>query len=224
LNPIARFIVNRILPKARKAVARREQTKAWSIGIQYQFKKAYRKLGQEMANTGLLSSAELIFFLKHEEIGQMLASGEFETWNTRAEARKKLYPEMNRLTFADLSFGIPVPQEEGVNTTTEGSLTGIPVSRGLVEGKVRLVNSLADARLLKRDEIMVARFTDIGWTPFYNIIAGLITEIGSPLSHGAVVAREYGLPAVVSMKGAMNNLSTGQKIRLDAIKGEVTVL
>jgi pyruvate,water dikinase len=83
---------------------------------------------------------------------------------------------------------------------------------------------MAEARLLKKDEIMVARFTDIGWTPFYNVVVGLITEIGSPLSHGAVVAREYGLPAIVSMKGAMSSLETGQTIRLDAIKGEVLLL
>ena len=83
---------------------------------------------------------------------------------------------------------------------------------------------MAEASLLKKEEIMVARFTDIGWTPFYGIVAGLVTEIGSPLSHGAVVAREYGLPAIVSMKGAMSALITGQRIRLDAIKGEVTIL
>jgi len=71
---------------------------------------------------------------------------------------------------------------------------------------------------------MVSKFTDIGWTPFYSVIGGLITEIGSPLSHGAVVAREYGLPAVVSMKGAMTSLKTGMRIRLNATRGEVTIL
>ena len=119
--------------------------------------------------------------------------------------------------------GLPVPEEER-KLLPKGELTGIPVSRGIVEGKVRLVANLSQARSLKKDEIMVARFTDIGWTPFFNVIAGLVTEIGSPLSHGAVVAREYGLPAIVSMKGAMTTLHTGQMIRLDAIKGEVTIL
>jgi pyruvate,water dikinase len=98
------------------------------------------------------------------------------------------------------------------------------VSQGVVVGKVRIVNSLADASSLKKGEIMVARYTDIGWTPFFSIISGLITEIGSPLSHGAVVAREYGIPAIVSMKGALQNLETGQKIKLDAVKGEVVIM
>ena len=66
---------------------------------------------------------------------------------------------------------------------------------------------------------MVASFTDIGWTPYFSIISGLITEIGSPLSHGAVVAREYGIPAVVGAKGAKKFLITGDRVRLDGEKG-----
>ncbi|NOX87137.1 MAG: hypothetical protein GXO86_14465 [Chlorobi bacterium] len=161
--------------------------------------------------------------MKHDEIGEMLKSGDYAYWNRKAEARRALYPEMKTLSFPDLIKGIPYPEESGLESTTS-DLSGIPVSRGIVEGKVRLVDTLDDARKLKKDEIMVARFTDIGWTPFYSVVSGLITEIGSPLSHGAVVAREYGLPAVVSMKGAMTNLKTGQRIRLDAVKGEAVAL
>ncbi len=218
-----RKIVGALLPKARKAVARREQTKAWSIGVQYQFKKAYRRLAEMMVSKNILDDNELIFFLQHNEIGEMLKSENYDYWNKKAKTRQALYPEMKALSFADLVKGIPYPEEAGM-TESSSELSGVPVSRGVVEGKVRLVDSLNDARKLKKDEIMVARFTDIGWTPFYSVVSGLITEIGSPLSHGAVVAREYGLPAVVSMKGAMTNLKTGQRIKLDAVKGEVVVL
>ena len=70
---------------------------------------------------------------------------------------------------------------------------------------------------------MVARFTDIGWTPYYSIVSGMITEIGSSLSHGAGVAREYGLPAIVNMKGATKLLKNGDRIRMDAGKGTVVI-
>jgi pyruvate,water dikinase len=223
LNPVKRVIVRMLLPKARKAVARREQTKAWSIGIQYKFKKAYRVLAKMLTEKGKLMDESNIFFLTHQEIGEMLSSENYTYWDEKANARKKIYPELQQLSFPDLNFGIPVPEEVN-STVVSGELTGIPVSRGIAEGRVRLVNSMTEARLLQKDEIMVARFTDIGWTPFYGVVAGLVTEIGSPLSHGAVVAREYGLPAVVSMKGAMSALSDGQLIKLDAIKGKVTVL
>jgi pyruvate,water dikinase len=88
-----------------------------------------------------------------------------------------------------------------------------------VKGKVRIIHSLEEADQLQEGEIMVASFTDIGWTPYFSIISGLITEIGSPLSHGAVVAREYGIPAVVGVKGARNILKDGEEILLDADQG-----
>ena len=70
---------------------------------------------------------------------------------------------------------------------------------------------------------MVARFTDIGWTPYYSVIKGLITEIGSSLSHGAVVAREYGLPAIVNVKGATKRMQDGDHIVMDASAGTIMV-
>jgi pyruvate,water dikinase len=223
LNAISKQIVKLILPKARKAVARREQTKAWSIRIQYKFKKAYQHLAELLISKGLLSDREQIYFLQHGEIGELIKTNDSAYWIKKADQRRKIYPEMQKLAFPDLCFGLPVPEIED-HIADEGGLRGIPVSQGIAKGKVRLVKSMKDAKLLKKDEIMVARFTDIGWTPFYSVLGGLITEIGSPLSHGAVVAREYGLPAIVSMKGAMSTLKNGQEIELDAVKGTVKVL
>ena len=93
------------------------------------------------------------------------------------------------------------------------------MSAGIIKAKVRIVTTLSEADDLREGEIMVASFTDIGWTPYFSIISGLITEIGSPLSHGAVVAREYGIPAVVGAKGAKQLLKTGDRIVLDGNKG-----
>ena len=87
-----------------------------------------------------------------------------------------------------------------------------------------IVHSADDANSLKTGEIMVARFTDIGWSPYYSIVNGLITEIGSSLSHGAVVAREYDLPAIVNVKGATKLLKNGDHIRMNASKGTVSIL
>jgi pyruvate,water dikinase len=105
----------------------------------------------------------------------------------------------------------------------DGMMTGVPVSNGECEGVVRIVYCTEDANQLQKGEIMVARFTDIGWTPYYSIVNGLITEIGSSLSHGAVVAREYGLPAIVNVKGATKHLKNGDHIRMNATKGTITI-
>lgn len=104
----------------------------------------------------------------------------------------------------------------------DGCLSGVPVSNGECEGVVRIVHSAEDANKLQKGEIMVARFTDIGWTPYYSVVNGLITEIGSSLSHGAVVAREYGLPTIVNVKGATKVLKDGDRIVMDASRGRIS--
>jgi len=223
LSFFKKLIIKQILPKARKAVARREQTKAWSIGVQSRFKLAYRYLAKQLVKDGLLEDEEQIFFLKHQEIGKLIEGQKTDYWQSVCNKRRNIYPEMQKLSFEDLYFGIPVPMDEETKDH-QGDLTGNPVSHGTVTAKIRVVKNIEDASKLKEGEIMVAQFTDVGWTPFYGIISGLITEIGSPLSHGAVVAREYGLPTIVSMKGATHILKTGQTIKLDAVYGKVEII
>ncbi len=224
LTRFKKLLIRWLLPKARASVARREQTKALAILVQYRFKVAYRHLAKMLVNAGLLQDPDLIFFLTHREIGNLLEGNGIKEFENTACKRRALFKELQQLSFPDLTFGIPVPEERDRQRPEAGTLTGIPVSRGITEGKVRLVHSLSEARSLQEGEIMVSKYTDIGWTPFYSIISGMITEIGSPLSHGAVVAREYNLPALVSVKGAMNQLRNGQLIRLDAIQGKVEIL
>ena len=231
LSVVKRAIIKQLLPKARKAVARREQTKAQSVGVQNKFKLAYRHLAQLLLKEELLEEDSHIFFLTHKELGELVNRQNADYWKKVSKERAQLYPEMQKLSFADLCFGIPVPEDDIYNNYAtdyesqhEGELVGIPVSQGVATGKVRVVTTLAEAALLQKGEIMVAKFTDVGWTPFYGIVSGLITEIGSPLSHGAVVAREYSLPSIVSLKGATSRLITGQTIHLDAVTGKVEVI
>jgi len=223
LTGFQKRMLKKMTPNARKAVARREQTKAQAIGVQYRFKLAYRHLGELMAKAGLLDVPDQIFFLMHDEIGELINSQTPEKLKTLSRQRMELYPEMKKLVFEDLYYGVPIP-DESVPGIKDGNLAGIPVSHGKVEGKARLISKPEHAANLKPGEIMVVEFTDIGWTPFYSVAGGLITEIGSPLSHGAVVAREYGLPTVVSVKGAMDAIKDGQTVKLDAMTGVVEVL
>ncbi len=101
------------------------------------------------------------------------------------------------------------------------TVRGAPVSRGRVVGVARIVRSLEDAVALERDEILVAPITDVGWTPYFGLIAGLVTDIGSAVSHGAVVAREYGLPAVVNTRVGSRVFHTGDRVVLDGELGIV---
>jgi pyruvate,water dikinase len=93
-----------------------------------------------------------------------------------------------------------------------------------VEGVARVVENLEEARALQRGEILVARYTNPGWTPLFNLAAGIVIEEGGLLSHGAVVAREYGIPAVLRIEGATKSFRTGQRLRIDASAGIVEIL
>ena len=101
---------------------------------------------------------------------------------------------------------------------------GIPCSSGQVQGIARVVENLEEARSLQRGEILVARYTNPGWTPLFNLAAGIVIEEGGLLSHGAVVAREYGIPAVLRIEGATKVFHTGQRLRIDASAGVVEIL
>ena len=207
--------------RARQAVVDREYTKSRLIEIIDLFKTQYARLAELLVKSGLLPETDLIYFLTHTEIGQLI-SGD-ATLLPLAIRRRKAHAIQEELSFDDTYIGKPVPDVFDVEETN-GVLKGVPVSNGECEGIVHIVHSADDANSLKKGEIMVARFTDIGWSPYYSIVNGLITEIGSSLSHGAVVAREYDLPAIVNVKGATKLLKNGDRIRMNASKGTVSIL
>lgn len=105
---------------------------------------------------------------------------------------------------------------------SDGTLTGTPASAGQVRGKARVILDPVGARL-EPGEILVAPSTDPGWTPLFLIASGLVMEMGGANSHGAVVAREYGIPAVVGVPGATVRIATGQEIEVDGTAGRITV-
>ena len=104
-----------------------------------------------------------------------------------------------------------------------GALAGLPVSAGTVEGRARVIRDLAEADLEPGD-ILVTAFTDPSWTPAFVTVAGLVTEVGGLMTHGAVIAREYGLPAVVGVEGATRLIRDGQRIRVHGTDGYVEML
>jgi pyruvate,water dikinase len=104
-----------------------------------------------------------------------------------------------------------------------GALVGLSVSAGTREGTARVVTSMADAELEVGD-ILVTAYTDPSWSPLFVTIGGLVTEVGGLMTHGAVIAREYGLPAVVGVEHATRLIRDGQQIRVDGINGFVEVL
>ena len=219
-NPLLKRASIIFAKRARQAVVDREYTKSQLIQIIDLFKQQYARLAELMVAANVLTDTDLIYFLTHTEIGKLIDGD--TTLLAVAERRRKAYAIQENLSFDDIYIGKPTADVFDVGQN-DGVMKGVPVSNGECEGIVRVVYSIDDANKLQKGEIMVARFTDIGWTPYYSIVNGMITEIGSSLSHGAVVAREYGLPAIVNMKGATKLLKNGDRIRMDAGKGTVVL-
>ncbi len=219
-NPLLKAACISYAKKSREAVVDREYTKSRLIEIIDLFKTQYARLAKLLVAGGLLPDTDLVYFLTHGEIGRLI-EGE-TSLAPLAERRRKAYAIQEELSFDDIYMGKPVADVFDVEES-DGTLTGVPVSNGECEGFVRIIRSAEDANKLQKGEIMVAKFTDIGWTPYYSMVKGLVTEIGSSLSHGAVVAREYGLPTIVNVKGATKLLKDGDYIVMDASRGRITL-
>lgn len=215
-----------ILPKAHNAIRRREATKSLLVDIANRLKRSYRALGQQLVVEDKLDDADQVFFFTHSELMAFVLGGDdSRDWRQKTKARRVALGFQNRLEFDEICVGKPQPLDARLtNADDESSIVGRPVSSGVVEAVARVAFNVTEAATLKPGEILVAPITDVGWTPYFNLISGLVTDVGSSVSHGAVIAREYGLPAIVNTRVGTRRIKTGDKIQLNADTGVVSIL
>ena len=209
-----------VLPKAHDAIRRREQTKSQLVEVAHRFKRGFYHLGQLLQSQGALPDADLVNFFSVAELPEFVAAPSAEAV-ANAVARREALAYQQRFEFPEISVGIPAPLEARTIDNSDGVLHGRSASRGVVEGIARVAHTLAEAAQLQPGEILITPITDIGWTPYFSLIGGLVTDLGSAVSHGAVIAREYGLPCVVNTRGGTRFFVTGDRIRLDGDQGRV---
>ncbi|MFZ1474432.1 MAG: PEP-utilizing enzyme, partial [Anaerolineae bacterium] len=180
--------------------------------------------GRALVAAGILEQAEDVFFLTTAEL-QQLASGARAAWKPLVAARRASYDrEKQRRQVPRLLLSDGQVFYAGLGASNaDGAITGSPVSPGVVEGVVHVVLDPRGAQLAP-GEILVCPGTDPAWTPLFLAAGGLVMEVGGLMTHGSVVAREYGIPAVVGVHEATTRLKTGQRIRVDGSVGRVTVL
>ncbi|XP_049522312.1 putative phosphoenolpyruvate synthase isoform X1 [Dermacentor silvarum] len=219
LTTLQRLILKLVIPKARGAVAARETAKSAVVRTIHQMRLVCQQLAQRMVREGRLPSADLLFFLTFEEIGLLLNSRAAELV-LRAQRRQRIYAEIDKDTYPSVFVGIPKPITRAKKYVKgDFEIKGNPMSQGVVEGKARVAPTFDEAHLIQKGEILVTTATDTGWTPYFPLLAGVVTEIGGPLSHGAVVAREYGLPCIVGIEGITTMIATGDFLQLDGNTG-----
>ena len=215
IKPSKRKGIKSQILKARQGAWTREHTKSRCIQVTNGFRKLYNTMARKMVEQGMIPDADLIFFFTKEEIGKLIAGD--KSLIKKAMKRRRLYPTQCALRFNEVYSGKPIPIEDDA-TIDKSDFQGTPASPGIVTGRARVIKSVEDANKLQEGEIMVVSLTDVGWTPYYCLASGLITEIGSCLSHGVVVAREYGLPTIVSVKDIMRSIKDGDIITMDGTK------
>ncbi len=186
-------------------------------------RRIFVEVGKRLQNKGILSDPSDIFFLRKSEI-RRIAEGNYtfeETKNLRlaAEERKADFLKNENLTPPKFLRGNRESDDREQNLETV--MQGIPASRGILSGPVRVLDRIDDIWQVRSGEILVVPRTDPGWTPVFRKIGGLITETGGLLSHGAVVSREYGIPAVTNIPNACRIFKTGQYVTIDGSKGTV---
>jgi len=172
---------------------------------------------------GVLRETEDIYFLRFEELQEVVRTKRVDERLIRE--RKEAFESYRALKPPRVltSEGEAVAGTYRRENLPVGALVGLPVCAGVVEGRARVMLDMASADL-EHGDILVTAFTDPSWTPLFVAIKGLVTEIGGLMTHGAVVAREYGLPAVIGVANATTVLKDGQRIRVNGTDGYVEVL
>jgi rifampicin phosphotransferase len=215
-------IMQRLIKVYRSLIGMREHPKYFIVQNLDWIKQAIMQEANTLVAAGVLQNADDIFWFSLPEIKEIIARQRAE--QNIIEIRKSQFRLNCKLTppRAMTSEGEIITPRAIVQIPT-GALAGSPVSAGIVEGRARVVLKLEEAHLNKGD-ILVASYTDPSWTPLFPLVAGLITEVGGLMTHGSVVAREYGIPAVVGVEGATQKIADGQRIRVNGTKGIIEFL
>ena len=213
------WVTGLALRRTRQLAGMRETHKDYLVRVLAHARAQLAILGAELAGRGLLVAADDVFFLELREVAAALDGTDQRglVADRRAEYDREL--RRRHIPRVLLSDGTE-PEAEHAAPAPEGALVGVPASAGTVTGVVRVVLDPADAHL-EPGEILVAPSTDPGWTPLFLTAGGLVMEMGGSNSHGAVVAREYGIPAVVGVPDATARLQTGQTVTVDGAAGTV---
>lgn len=207
----------------RNFIGYREYPKYDIVSRYFIYKQALLKEAERLVQVNVLNKKEDIYYLAFEELQEVVRTNklDYRVIDKRRDeysVYEKLTPPRVITSDGEIIRG----QYKRVNIPT-GAIAGLAVSSGVVEGRARVILNMEDAKL-EGGDILVTTFTDPSWTPLFVSIKGLVTEVGGLMTHGAVIAREYGLPAVVGVENATRLIKDGQRIRVNGTEGYVEIL
>lgn len=213
----------RMIDRVRTFTGYREYPKYGMVSRYFVYKQALLQEAERLVRAGVLAEREDVFYLRFEELHDIVRTNHVDDELLRQ--RKDAFASYQALTPPRVlsSDGEALTGAYRRDDLPAGALVGLAVSAGTVEGRARIIHDVAQADLQPGD-ILVTTYTDPSWAPLFVAIEGLVTEVGGLMTHGAVVAREYGLPAVVGVQRATELIRDGQRIRVHGTDGYVEIL
>ncbi|MGG1679682.1 phosphoenolpyruvate synthase [Neobacillus sp. NRS-1170] len=213
----------RMIDLIRNFIGYREYPKYGMVSRYFVYKLALLKEAEQLAQAGVIHEKEDIYYLTFEELHEVVRTNKLDY--QIISKRKDEYKFFDKLTPPRVitSDGEIIAGEYKRENLPADAIVGLAVSSGIIEGRARVILNIEDADLEDGD-ILVTSFTDPSWTPLFVSIKGLVTEVGGLMTHGAVIAREYGLPAVVGVENATKLIKDGQRIRVHGTEGYITIL
>jgi pyruvate,water dikinase len=201
----------------------REYPKYGMVSRYFVYKQALLKEAERLVGANVIHEKEDIYYLTFEELREVVLTNELDyRIISNRKDEYKLYEKLTPPRVLTSDGEIVTGEYERENLPAE-AIAGLPVSSGVIEGRARVILNMEDADL-EAGDILVTSFTDPSWTPLFVSIKGLVTEVGGLMTHGAVIAREYGLPAVVGVENATRLIKDGQRIRVNGTEGYVEIL
>ncbi|WP_066060591.1 phosphoenolpyruvate synthase [Neobacillus soli] len=213
----------RMIDRIRNFIGYREYPKYGMINRYFVYKQALLKEAEKLVQEGVILEKEDIYYLTFEELGEVIRTNKLDYKIISKRAYEyKLYEKLTPPRVIT-SEGETLSGKYKRENLPVKAIAGLPVSSGFIEGRARVILNMEDADLEDGD-ILVTTFTDPSWTPVFVSIKGLVTEVGGLMTHGAVIAREYGLPAVVGVENATKLIKDGQRIRVHGTEGYIEIM
>ena len=215
--------VKRMIDRVRTFIGYREYPKFGMVSRYFVYKQALLEEAMRLVQARVLREKEDIFYLTFQELHDVVRTNHVD--DQLISQRRDAFRSYQALTPPRVltSDGEVIAGAYRREDVPAGALVGLPVSAGIIEGRARVIHDMAEADL-EAGDILVTAYTDPSWSPLFVAITGLVTEVGGLMTHGAVIAREYGLPAVVGVEQATRLIRNGQRIRVNGTDGYVEIL
>jgi rifampicin phosphotransferase len=212
-----------MIDRVRTFIGYREYPKYFIVSRYFVYKQALLEEAERLVQTHVIREKQDIFYLTFQQLHDVVRTNQVD--DQLISQRKDTFRTYQALTPPRVltSDGEVIGGAYRPDDLPTGALIGLPVSAGTIEGRARVILDVAEAELEPGD-ILVTAYTDPSWSPLFVAITGLVTEVGGLMTHGAVIAREYGLPAVVGVEHATRLIRDGQRIRVNGTDGYVEIL